>query len=414
MCEFEISVGNYYYRCPVPTGNYCFWHEEVKGKRIDSNRIEELRNYNIQWAYLEEAKFVEKNLRGVRLKYANLQKVDLRNADLRGADLLEAQLQNADLVHADLSGANLKWAKVHGAKFWYAKLIGTNLYGVIADEETRFDFADLRYTNLLGSYLDRAKTLRLSKKILDNENKEIYEAIADLLKPSLKEKIRNKICRLSSNLAIIDVKELERENRELANKLYATGVVRYLTEHVEREDGSTESRDYDIAVCDLDRCRIMLIPDRFNRRKQIVNELTEFVDERFDIRNELLGKMEMLYRSSREVYTMLYSFFISNGKMDDAFKVHLKKEEVYKKFLKENGIAKNLLRLAFYGVIKILTGYGLGIKRAIALLTIPLILKTIALFKIAEVPAMLLSLLEILEPIFLALAIFIITYRISR
>ena len=209
MCEFEISVGNYYYRCPVPTGNYCFWHEEVKGKRIDSNRIEELRNYNIQWAYLEEAKFVEKNLRGVRLKYANLQKVDLRNADLRGADLLEAQLQNADLVHADLSGANLKWAKVHGAKLWYAKLIGTNLYGVIADEETRFDFADLRYANLLGSYLDRAKTLRLSKKILDNENKEIYEAIADLLKPSLKEKIRNKICRLSSNLAIIDVKELE-------------------------------------------------------------------------------------------------------------------------------------------------------------------------------------------------------------
>lgn len=108
------------------------------------------------------------------------------------------------------------------------------------------------------------------------------------------------------------------------------------------------------------------------------------------------------------------AFFISNGKMDDAFKVHLRKEEVYKKFLKENGIAKNLLRLVFYDVIKILTGYGLGIKRAIALLTIPLILKAIALFKIAEVPATLLSLLEILEPTFLALAIFTITYRISR
>ncbi len=470
MCEFEISVGNYYYRCPVPTGNYCFWHEEVKGKRIDSNRIEELRNYNIQWAYLEEAKFVERNLRGIKLRYANLkganlsfcdlQNAYLRNADLKGANLREAQLQNADLVHADLSGVNLKWAKVHGAKFWYAKLIGTNLYGVIADEETRFDFANLTCANLNGAYLHRSMTLRESK-IFKYCKKDIYELTGDYIKYSnrkfysyldsfkrygFKRYVSDKCNKIKktplySNLVVLDVDEIRRRDFELAKRLYNEGLVKYIT-RVETDDAI----DYPIVFFDKNSKKAVRIPELENiedLREEIpdfenyvdIPELENYVECTF---NE---DKKFLYDVSHYVYSSLYNFLISSGKVDDALKAHVRENEVYRKLLKEK---RNLIPYCLHTILKYLTGYGVGVKRALSLLLLLLVVKLckslhgflsiivrfnkfldpnlLGIWEIFKPYSMLIinlinlaaNAIEGLEAFILALVIFVITYRISR
>lgn len=123
--------------------------------RRDSTKEEEnqklkLSNINIAKANLKEA-----NLQGAYLYDANLQEANLRKANLYNANLMEANLYNANLMEANVLGANLQKANLmetnfKGACLVIAKLHRANLYKANLME------AKLQGANLQGAYLKEA------------------------------------------------------------------------------------------------------------------------------------------------------------------------------------------------------------------------------------------------------------------
>ena len=152
----------------------------VEAERIDLliTGKGDLRDGNLESAYLEGIDLSSMDLRGANLKGAkltgaNLQKVEFHNANLSGAslqkvkfyhaDLREANLTEANLTKANLFTANLRGANLQKVKFYHAdlreaNLTEANLTEANLTEANLFD-VDLREANLRGANL-RGANLR--------------------------------------------------------------------------------------------------------------------------------------------------------------------------------------------------------------------------------------------------------------
>jgi len=449
-CKFKSGL----WECPLealPGEEYCYWHKKKEGKKPDEAKLRELKENEIFKVFLKKAKLSEKELQNVFFWDANLQGADLSDAKLQGADLSFANLQEADLLFANLQGAflwganlqeaNLSVANLQGAVLWdanlqgavlwsvnlqeadlqraklqgadlrdaklqgvslsKANLEGANLIGVRVDSETRLDNANLTYANLYHSYLDETKTLR--NAIIGE--KEINEIVADFLKKGNKE------------LAVLDVEKIVKVNSKVVAKLLEEGLVRYACEG-ER-----------IVFFDRKRRRVVRIPgnakskifQRLRKRRNSeeewnyveISELNDLI-ERNGLEEYLYkGSVKNLYEASYEVYNNLYYFYIQNGRLEEALRMHYRRCEVRRKLLREQGWINCLRSWIFdFFILKLLTGYGVDFLRPlIALVIIFACHLACHLWLMNELVS---QVLAAAESFMMALLIYTITYRVSR
>ena len=326
-CKFKIRMEFGEWECPLealPGEEYCYWHKKEEGKEPDDAKLRELKENEIFGVFLKKAKLSEK----------------------------------ADLASANLQGADLKWANLQRADLGGANLAGANLISVMADSGTRLDNANLTYANLYHSYLDETKTLRNAK--FESE-KEINEIVADFLKKGNKE------------LAVLDVKKIERDNSEVVAMLLEEGLVRYVCRFESRF--VIEKR---MVFFERKRRRVFKISgnakskifQRLRKRRNSeeegveISELNDLI-EREGLEKYLYeGSAEELYDASYEVYNNLYYFYIQNGRLEKALDMHYRRCEVRRKLLRKQGWI-NCLRSWIYDffILKLLTGYGVKISR---------------------------------------------------
>ena len=328
-CKFKCRLGAREWECPLealPGEEYCYWHKEEEGKEPDDVKLRELKEHKISGVFLREAKLGGEELQGAFLFDANLQ----------GANLRDANLQGADLRLSNLPGADLSFAQLQKADCFFANLKCANLSGVRADSGTRLDSANLTCANLYLSYLDETKTLRNAR--FDSE-KEINEIAADFLKKGNKE------------LVAFDVKKIKGDNSEVAAKLLEEGLVKYV--FVEQ-----------IVFFDRKRRRVVKISGNAKSKIVEIIELNDLI-ERNGLEKYLYERsVKELYDASYEVYNNLYYFYIQNGRLEEALRMHYRRCEVRRKLLREQGWI-NRLRSWIYDffILKLLTGYGVKISR---------------------------------------------------
>jgi len=429
-CKFKwVTEG---WECPleaIPGEEYCYWHKEEEGKEPDDAQLRELKENEIYKVFLRKAKLSWKELKNAFLRFANLQGANLSFAELQGADLQGANLQGANLQLANFQGADFLSAKLQGASLSKANLEGANLIGVRVDSETRLDNANLTYANLFFSYLDETKTLRNAKfereKEVEVEKKEeikveklrigeINEIVADFLKKGNKE------------LAVLDVEKIVKVNSEVVARLREEGLVRYVCEG-ER-----------IVFFDRKRRRVVKNPEnakskffrRLRKRRNSkgeenyveISELNDLI-ERNGLKKYLYkGCVKNLYEASYEVYNNLYYFYIQNGRLDEALRMHYRRHEVKRKLLREQGWINCLKSWIFdFFILKLLTGYGADFLRPlIALIIIFVCHLAYQIFAChLACPLWLMNefvsqVLAAAESFMMALLIFTITYRVSR
>ena len=371
-CKFKwVTEG---WECPLealPGEEYCYWHKEEEGKEPNDAKLRELKENEIYKVFLRKAKLSWKELKNAFLRFANLQGANLSFAELQGADLQGANLQGANLQLANFQGADFLSAKLQGASLSKANLEGANLIGVRVDSETRLDNANLTYANLYHSYLDETKTLRnaiMSEKEVEVKKKEeikveklrigeINEIVADFLKKGNRE------------LAVLDVEKIVKVNSEVVARLLEEGLVRYVCEG-ER-----------IVFFDRKRRRVVKNPEnakskffqKLQKRRNSeeegveISELNDLI-ERHGLKKYLYVGIfldyEASYEVSYEVYNNLYYFYIQNGRLEEALRMHYRRCEVRRKLLREQGWI-NCLRSWIYDffILKLLTGYGVGYFR---------------------------------------------------
>jgi hypothetical protein len=149
-CQFK----KYGWECPLEAEDghdFCYWHQEIEGKKPNEKQLNELKSRDIRFIFLQKANLDE----------ANLQEADLTAANLQEAKLFEANLQNAILRGTKLQGADFS--------------------GTLSNSNTYLMDANLRDANLYRSFLDSTKSLRYSI-IFEDENlneREINELRAD-------------------------------------------------------------------------------------------------------------------------------------------------------------------------------------------------------------------------------------------
>ena len=348
-CKFKFRLGTgEEWECPLealPGEEFCYWHKEEEGKEPDDAKLSELKENEICGVFLRKAKLSSKELQNAFLSFANLQ----------GADLVSANLQGADL--------------------WGANLQGANLIGVRGDSETRLDSANLTYANLYRSYLDETKTLRNAE--FESE-KEINEIVADFLK------------RRNKDLAVLDVLTIKGDNSEVVARLLEEELVWYvpaealiLNELGRYVSAMCVSVGKPMVFFDRDRRRVVKNPE--NAKSKIFQRLRKRGDSEEDENyveiselNDLIErnglekylyegsreKLKELYEASYEVYNNLYYFYIQNGRLEEALRMHYRRCEVRRKLLREQGWI-NCLRSWMYDffILKLLTGYGVKISR---------------------------------------------------
>lgn len=122
-----------------------------------------LRNSNLSYINLSDAKLRYADLRDANLREANLSDADLRYADLRGAQLSNADLSWTNLRVASLNNANFRNADMRcvdlrGADLREANLRDANLLAALLIE------ADLRNTDLRGANLLHANLRNVKLK----------------------------------------------------------------------------------------------------------------------------------------------------------------------------------------------------------------------------------------------------------
>jgi len=304
-CKFKKDG----WECPLSAEEkgYCYWHLQKDGKSPSDEKLKELKENEIMYAYLV---------------WADLEEADLRGANLQGASLWQANLRGAKLSHANLQRANLALARINS--------------------DTALDGADLSLACLCNSYIDETRTLR-NATIGEYD---IHEVVADL--------IGKVIC--------LDFGEIKREEPELASKLteYYVKDIRILLL-------------LDVILFDVKEKKVVNLAfeeKEENIKSKLKKELVE-VPELTESINEFVLKIgkKVLYDAAYEVYNNLYYFYIQNGRLDEALKMHYRRSEVRRKALKFKGKGikrmANWLRSWIYDffILKTLTGYGVKILR---------------------------------------------------
>ena len=121
------------------------------------------------------------------------------------------------------------------------------------------------------------------------------------------------------------------------------------------------------------------------------------------------GSVEELYEASYEVYNNLYYFYIQNGRLEDALRMHYRRCEVRRKLLREQGWINRLRSWIFdFFILKLLTGYGVDFLRPLIALAI------IFVCHLRLMNGLVSQVLAAAESFMMALLIFTITYRVSR
>ena len=121
----------------------------------------DLKEVNLNWAYLAGADLSRANLVGASLIQADLGGATLQYADLSWSDLNWARLSWANLNHTNLNGCNLLGANLTFANLSRADLRGANL------SHADFSWACLFFADLRKASLDNAN---LTKTSLDGAN----------------------------------------------------------------------------------------------------------------------------------------------------------------------------------------------------------------------------------------------------
>jgi len=314
-----------------------FWQAKLRGANLEEADLQEAKFTS---ADLQKARFMKAKLRRVSFENANLENAkfvegDLREADLTGADLQGAQFEKADLREANLTGVNLQ-----GADLTAANLQGANLLLARTDSKTVLDEADLRFANLYLSYLDETKTLRNAKI----GEKEINEIVGD--------------CFSSSKFFIFDFNKVARKNKDVALKLLEKGLVYYVNE----EDRVVIFDNKSNRIVRLAEGRKNKYPVEEIEDKGLTEKLKNLAKDKDFLYNR--NNRVSLYEASHEVYNNLYYFYIQNGRIEEALKVHYRRGEVRRKLLKGKGPLNWLRSWLFeFLILKLLTGYGVEIRR---------------------------------------------------
>ncbi|MEQ9328797.1 MAG: pentapeptide repeat-containing protein [Rhodospirillales bacterium] len=100
----------------------------------------DLRGFDLEYAYLKEAKLDRTNLQGARISHAVMSEASLSGADLRETrmqqtDARGSRFDGANLTDADLSGADLRGAFLSGAILEHANLERARLEGAFFEPE---------------------------------------------------------------------------------------------------------------------------------------------------------------------------------------------------------------------------------------------------------------------------------------
>ncbi len=78
----------------------------------------DLRDANLSFSNLSDARFDDADLSGARIRFANLSRASFRDANLTDADFSFSNLTDADLTDAKLAGANLSFANKSNSFQW--------------------------------------------------------------------------------------------------------------------------------------------------------------------------------------------------------------------------------------------------------------------------------------------------------
>jgi len=126
-CKFKKK------RCECPLDaeegrDYCYWHQEIDGKKPTPDRLKELHNNQIYYVYLKNANLESVNMQKAKLNFANMQGANLKLTEMHEASLWSVNMQETCLELAELQGAFLWSANMRKAKLKSAELCGADLY----------------------------------------------------------------------------------------------------------------------------------------------------------------------------------------------------------------------------------------------------------------------------------------------
>ena len=142
---------------------------------------------------------------------------------------------------------------------------------------------------------------------------------------------------------------------DIASKLHGKGVIRYA--------GMKDK------IVFYDIYRKVLIKNPENGKNGIefekIPELTNCIFKNNLFQHDYLfqGKSDFYYEASYEVYNYLYNFYVGNGTLNKAAKVHYRREDVNRKLRWEKGIVDKFRSFFDLLVVRGLTGYGDKIER---------------------------------------------------
>ena len=148
------------------------------------------------------------------------------------------------------------------------------------------------------------------------------------------------------------MKKIKGNNSEVAAKLLEEGLIRYV------------SVGEEIVFFDRKRRRVVKNPENAKSKIVEISELNDLIKKNGLEKYLYEGSVEELYEASYEVYNNLYYFYIQNGRLEEALRMHYRRCEVRRKLLRERGWI-NCLRSWIYDffILKLLTGYGVKISR---------------------------------------------------
>ena len=113
-------------------------------------RNNNLRNINLEKAYLERSNLEKASLSGVNLNMADLIAANLQQADLQDANLQQSDLRDANLHKSNLFSANLHSSDLQNSNLTESNLAESNL------ENTNLALVNLRKANLFRANLSGA------------------------------------------------------------------------------------------------------------------------------------------------------------------------------------------------------------------------------------------------------------------
>ncbi|WP_196214141.1 pentapeptide repeat-containing protein [Methanolobus vulcani] len=334
--------------------DFCYWHQDIKGKKPTLEQLNELKNMAIHFVFLQGANLIDANLQSAHLMNANLYNAELlvtnlQNANLSEANLQDANLSGANLQNANLSEANLQNANLSGAKLRNAELLAANLQNANLSEANLQD-ADLFEANLQDADLFEANLQK-----------------AELLRANLQKANLNGANLEKANLEMASLQKvyLRRANLKDTNLIGADLNGADMLESLFNSNTSLQGANLlnaNLYLSFIDETKTLRYAQLFNEEKLSEKEINE---QKGDSATERDDKYRY-YQKSFEVYKKLYHFYSGQNMDFRASHAYYRSEDVRRKLLtvrnKWNsavGISERIRSWGFnWFVLKQLTGYG--------------------------------------------------------